>query len=119
MDEMFASLANRHRRCTLYELFEHDGSLSLVDLAARVASWERAESRGHTVTAATSDGATDARFADPDVEEIRLSLHHVHLPKMVDVNLVAYDRQGGTIRLLPRGRRAEEIRRMALARARV
>lgn len=50
------------------------------------------------------DGPSDAA-----VQRIRRSLYHVHLPKLVDANLLSYDRDEAVISLVAPEERMEEI----------
>jgi hypothetical protein len=81
-------LSNRRRRYVLYYLQDGPGSVSLRDLAERIAAWEN----------------------DVPVEELEYkqrkrvytSLHQTHLPKLDEVGVVDYDRDRGTITLADR-----------------
>jgi len=81
-------LSNQRRRYVLYYLNREPGPVSLRDLAERIAAWEN----------------------DIDVDEldykqrkrVYTSLHQTHLPKLDDVGIVDYDRDGGTITLADR-----------------
>lgn len=39
---------------------------------------------------------------DEDPEEVRIALHHVHLPRLEDLGSIEWDRRAGTIRPGPR-----------------
>lgn len=71
-------LASEHRRLVVAILQEHDGSMSCSDLAREVAAFQD-DARGRTA------------------EEVEISLHHTHLPKLADVGLVERDREAGTV----------------------
>lgn len=43
-------------------------------------------------------GALDGDSADRSVEELRISLHHCHLPKLADADVIEYDVQSHTVR---------------------
>lgn len=70
--------ADERRRAVLDALVASDGSLGLDELARRVA----ADCRGQPVEA----------VADGERDQIATSLHHVHLPRLCDAGVVAYDR---------------------------
>lgn len=36
-----------------------------------------------------------------DPERVRITLHHVHLPKLADAKVVTYDQEAGTVRYAP------------------
>lgn len=74
---VFDALADRRRRIVLAELSERDRPVPIGDLAAAVADAEG--------------------VADPDTDRVRLSLHHVHLPLLVDAGLIDRDREAGTV----------------------
>lgn len=69
-DAAFEVLAHRHRRTVLRHLVESDGPTT-VDQLAR--------------TIIVDD---DTR---PDLDDVRLQLHHVHLPKLRRAEVVAYN----------------------------
>jgi len=81
-------LSNQRRRYVLYYLNHHPGTVSLRDLAERIAAWEN----------------------DIDVDDLEYkqrkrvytSLHQTHLPKLDEVGIVDYDREEGTIALADR-----------------
>ncbi|ELZ05633.1 hypothetical protein C482_01936 [Natrialba chahannaoensis JCM 10990] len=81
---LFACLACESRRHLLGVLYEHaPDPLSLSACATRVVS-----RKADTPRAAVSDAA---------VEQLRLSLHHVHLPKLADAGLVDHDTENQTV----------------------
>ncbi|WP_193570246.1 MULTISPECIES: hypothetical protein [Halorussus] len=43
----------------------------------------------------------DATGEAPSTETARAELHHVHLPKLADHDLVGYDAQSGSVRYRP------------------
>ena len=57
--------------------------------------WQRAA----TVRELADELAARDGGADGASDEIRLSLHHVHLPKLVDANLIRYDEDARTVSL--------------------
>ncbi|WP_049936058.1 DUF7344 domain-containing protein [Haloplanus natans] len=81
-------LSNQRRRYVLYYLNRNPGSVSLRDLAERIAAWEN----------------------DVDVDDVNYkqrkrvytSLHQTHLPKLDEAGIVDYDRDEGTITLADR-----------------
>lgn len=75
-DEYYRLLDSRRRRVLLSVLAERDDSVSVGELARRVAE---AESEDDTL--ASVDTASD----------IRIDLHHVHLPLLDDCGVVEYD----------------------------
>lgn len=79
LDALFEVLADRERRCILECLEENDDDIAAFsDLIERVAD---------------SEDPTDA-----ERERIAVSLHHTHLPKLADADLVEYDTRSETVR---------------------
>lgn len=76
LDTIFEVLVAERRRNALYVLYRHAGPISLADLADEVAALE---------------GATTERVA--------ASLHHLHLPKLVESGVADYDVEEGRVRL--------------------
>lgn len=73
-EEVYETLASRHRRYALHYLHRFRPDATIQDVAAFVA--ERA--------AQTGDEAVDH-------ERLLSELHHTHLPKLADAGLVEYD----------------------------
>ncbi|USZ68675.1 hypothetical protein NGM10_02785 [Halorussus salilacus] len=81
----FDLLSNARRRGVLYAV-GRDGRAAVDDLAERIAAWQR-------------DGGSVEETGGPSADEVRTSLVHVHLPKLADAGVVAYDRSTGIVRL--------------------
>lgn len=75
LDRTLDALAHRQRRRALYHLRDADGAVTVDALADAVAD-----------------------HADADRDRVRASLYHRHLPKLVDVGLVAHDDRAGHVR---------------------
>lgn len=69
---MLDALAHQRRRHALYELRDADGAMAVESLADAV--------------------------ADDAGEQVVVSLHHQHLPRLADVGLVDYDARSGHAR---------------------
>lgn len=82
-DDILAALANQRRRCSLRYLINSDTSTTVDELADELAAWESKPQ----VT-----GPTSCKHDD-----IKMSLMHVHLPKMDDADLIDYDSPTQTI----------------------
>jgi hypothetical protein len=82
-DQLFSLLANRHRRTLLRQLREMDATNlnELVDVLIEAESVHE-EAYGK------------------DRERIAVELHHVHLPKLSQVDVIEYDTQTHQIRYL-------------------
>jgi hypothetical protein len=74
-DERFELLASERRRLALEVLSDRDTPLGLDDLATAVA------------TRRSDDLAPDSDA----VERTAVSLHHAHLPRLADANVIEYD----------------------------
>jgi DNA-binding transcriptional ArsR family regulator len=82
--EIHSALANERRRHVLSILENTGAELSLNELVRKVAERESGNEPG-----ATCD----------EVEQIRISLYHRHLPKLADVGLVEHDPGEKTVAL--------------------
>ncbi|QLD88824.1 hypothetical protein HWV07_07160 [Natronomonas salina] len=72
-------LADEYRRLAVEALFGRDGPIQIADLAAAVA-----------------EGIHDGTPEDSE-REIATALHHVHLPKLADADLLDYDAESTTV----------------------
>lgn len=79
VDDVVDCLASERRRLVLALLHTNDGPMAREELAREVAAYQCHEA---------SDGA---------IEEVEVSLHHAHLPKLEDVGLVEQDREATTV----------------------
>lgn len=77
VDDVVACLSSERRRLVLAILQLHDEPVSTAELAEQVAAHEPDPT--------------------PDVADVRVALHHVHLPKLADVGLVEHDTESGTV----------------------
>ena len=92
VDLIFDALSNERRQRLLSHL-RRDEPSSLVDLAEQIAAWEN-----NTTVGAVS---RDAR------SRVYTGLYHSHIPRLVDMGIVEYDRETDLVSLTPR---AEGIR---------
>lgn len=76
VDEVYEALDHPRRRYLCYALFE-EVDWTLTDLAVKIAAWEN-DCPEHAVE-------TDTR------EEVYLSLYHVHVPKLVEREVIRLD----------------------------
>lgn len=83
--DAFTTLANPVRRYVLYTLAEQEGPSEFDSLATQVTAWR---------TASDPDDVDDATLAD-----VRMDLHHVHLPKLADLGVITYKDNPGEISL--------------------
>ena len=80
-DALLDALSHRYRRFVVAALEDSGQPLALADLAADVAARDTAES--------------------PTIERIRtikIELYHVHVPKLAETGLVAFDRDRNVVR---------------------
>lgn len=90
--QIFSVLADDRRRRLLAYLRDKDGDVaSFADLIDHL-----------LVREADSADALDA-------DGVAISLHHVHLPKLADADLVEYDTQSRTVRYIGRGVAEERL----------
>lgn len=86
LDRELALLANRERREILDRLMAAEAEVATVeDLSRRL-------------TRVAADGGEEQSSS---TEEARTRLHHVHLPKLEQYDLVEYDPRSGTVRYQP------------------
>lgn len=87
LDCLFEVLTDQRRRYVLYYLDEADDPVvTVAELADHLCTWER-----------EWDDRT-AQSTDTHRENIRIALHHVHLPQMADRGLIEYDARSLTVR---------------------
>lgn len=85
LDERLEALSHRRRRHVLQCLEEERTPLTLAELANEVTKRDRE--------------ATQSGISAEETEKIRVSLYHLHLPKLGDADLVAYDREEDSVML--------------------
>ncbi len=86
-DECFDLLSNHRRRYTLHYLQENGDTASLGDLSEQIAAWE-------------NDTSVEELSYD-ERKRVYTSLQQVHLPRMDDAGVVAFDDREGTVELGP------------------
>lgn len=83
-DTALQLLADQQRRKVLHHLVESNGAASLEEVVSAV----------HT-------NSSSPRNPDELRNRIAVNLHHVHLPKLQDTDLIEYDSASETIRYHP------------------
>jgi hypothetical protein len=83
MDQIFGILSNQRRRYVLTYLTMTEGTVTLSDLAERIAAWECEKD---------IDGLNSQ-----ERKRVYVSLYQGHLPKMADAGAIAYDSDRGTV----------------------
>ncbi|MFC7046302.1 hypothetical protein ACFQH6_13585 [Halobacteriaceae archaeon GCM10025711] len=82
LDAAFDVLSDRRRRFVLHYLMdEPDEPVTTDELVDKVLEWEADDDRG-----------------DDYRQRVTVNLHHVHLPKLADANVVDYDPRSETVR---------------------
>lgn len=87
LDKTFDVMANSRRRCVLYYLTTESGRATVEDLATEIANYERSG----TGTAQSYSGAAQSYTGTAKISshsDIIASLRHVHLPKLVDADII-------------------------------
>ncbi|QCS42539.1 hypothetical protein [Natrinema versiforme] len=96
VDTAMDLLADHRRRAVLQYLAETDGSAALTELAVEIAAQEA----GAEPNAISDHGDVSAR----DRRAVRISLHHTHIPKLANADVVDYETETETVTLRDRGR---------------
>ena len=91
VDETFSLISDSRRRFTLYFLLSN-GQANIETVSLQIAAWEQDK--------------TIASVSEKTQETIKISLHHNHLPKLVESGIIEYDSRSGDI---VRGDRFNEI----------
>jgi hypothetical protein len=87
LDQVFEILKNQRRRTVLHYLNEHEGPVSLGDLAEHVAAVE--------------NDTTVAQITSNERKCVYVGLYQCHLPKMDNMDIVAFNQNRGRIELGP------------------
>ncbi|WP_135536370.1 DUF7344 domain-containing protein [Halostella pelagica] len=95
-DAIYELLADRRRRITITCLNEY-GNLALADLAEEVASQEQ--------------NASITEVSEEEVRRVYLSLWHSHIPKLAEVDVVAYCQNRDIVQQSENAEQVERIRR--------
>jgi len=84
-DDLFSLLRNERRRSVIHYLREHDGPADLRDLSEHIAAME-------------NDCEPD-EVTYKQRKRVQTALYQMHLPKLADQGIVAYDRRAGRVEL--------------------
>lgn len=95
-DAFHRALAHHRRRTALACLVDNETAGAVADLAEDVAE------REHN-TAITE-------IPDDEVQQIHLTLYHIHLPKLAEAGLIDYDWRSSTVRYRDHPRVEEWLR---------
>lgn len=97
-DALFDALADSRRRFVLAYLWEQERSVSLREVAARIADRERDEQSGDAATESLTAGIT----AD-EITSVHIGLYHAHIPKLCEAGVVEYSRDRDAVTLTAEG----------------
>ncbi|WP_226479597.1 DUF7344 domain-containing protein [Natrinema amylolyticum] len=95
VDTAMELLADQRRRSLLNYLEETDGTATLTEVAVEIADQE---------AGAEPNAISDHDVSPRDRRAVRISLHHTHIPKLANADVVDYDTETETITLTDRGR---------------
>jgi hypothetical protein len=84
LSQTFDLLAHPHRRYVLYYLRRDSAVVDVARLATAIADWE---------------GNHTAPTRSEDIEAIKTTLHHTHLPKLEAAGIVSTDANRNTVEL--------------------
>ena len=82
-DGIFDLLSNHRRRMVLYYLRRNGRSAEVNEIAAAVAAIE--------------NDTTVEELTDQQRKRVYVSLYQTHLPKMAEMNIIEYDKDGGQV----------------------
>jgi hypothetical protein len=92
LDHVYGALSHPRRRYLCYTLLE-DEEWSLAELARRIAAWEdEAAGSGAPGSGAAGEATPESRW-----ERVYVALYHAHVPKLVEMDVVAFDEETGTV----------------------
>jgi hypothetical protein len=86
-DELFEILKNQRRRDALQFLKENEGSVNLSDMSEYIAAKE--------------NGIDISALSSSQRKRVYIGLYQCHLPKMANFGVIDFDKDRGTIELLP------------------
>jgi DNA-binding transcriptional ArsR family regulator len=81
-DEILNALGDANRR-RIISLLQKNGPVSQKEVAHQLVAWKY--------------DSTSEAVSDKAVEKAEIALHHNHLPKLEDANLIEYDRRSKTL----------------------
>lgn len=93
-DQVFHVLSVQRRRCVLRYLADHDGAVSMRDIAEQVAAWE------HDTT--VDDLRSDER------QRVYIALYQTHLPKLDEYGIIDYNQPRGVVERTERAARFDQ-----------
>jgi DNA-binding transcriptional ArsR family regulator len=92
-DKIFGLLSNRRRRFVLYYLRDHDGPVSVRELAAEIAAWE--------------NGVGQQEVTYKQRKRVYTALYQSHLQKMSEAGIIEYEPNRGIVALTTTGEKLD------------
>jgi DNA-binding transcriptional ArsR family regulator len=86
-DTVYDLLSNGRRRFVISRLRRAEEPLSVSDLSEAVAAWE--------------NDIPQSELTDKQIKRVYVSLYQIHIPKLDEAGLVAYDKDSGMVELTP------------------
>lgn len=86
-DTVYDLLSNGRRRFVISRLRRAEGPVSVSDLSEAVAAWE--------------NDIPQSELTDKQIKRVYVSLYQIHIPKLDEAGLVAYDKDSGLVELTP------------------
>ena len=83
LDRAYGVLSDSRRRSLLAAMRDSEFPVSMATLATRIAALEA--------------DASESEVSNATVQDVYLSLYHVHLPKLADVGAVSVDRENNGV----------------------
>lgn len=84
LDTVFGLLTNQRRRYALAYITDHPQPIALADVAKAIAVWE--------------NDVPVTEIPTKEIQAISISLHHHHLPRLADANVITFDKESNQIR---------------------
>lgn len=84
-DTVYDLLSNGRRRFVISRLRRAEGPVSVNELSEAVAAWE--------------NGIPEEELTDKQIKRVYVSLYQIHIPKLDEAGLVAYDKESGQVQL--------------------
>ena len=84
-DDLFSMLRNERRREVIHYLSDHEGPVDLRDLSEYIAALE--------------NDCEPEEVTYKQRKRVQTALYQMHLPKLADQDIVAYDRRAGRVEL--------------------
>ena len=87
LDELYSAMASERRREVLSVLMRESTPMDVRKLARQITVQEACDN--------------SKMVTEESIQEVHVTLHHNHLPKLADLNLIAYDTEKETVEEVP------------------